>query len=72
MVVGHRHDVNAKLLKDFHIFRIGPECELFVFHGLAPQTERKFFINDKEIRILHAAKHLTVSDSRNTGFIIGG
>ena len=49
MVVGHRRDVNAKLLKDFHIFRIGPEGKLFVFHGLAPQTERKLFINDKEI-----------------------
>ena len=57
-----------------------PDSALLAFAGdvmfsdpfLAPQTERKFFINDKEIRILHASKHLTVSDSRNTGFIIGG
>ena len=62
VVICHCDDIYAQVLEDADVFWICAESKLFVWHRFSPQAERKFFVQQKQIRILHVGQHAAVGD----------
>ena len=71
MVIGNSHNVSTQILKNLHIFRVGTESELLIFHGFSLKTERKFLVENKQVSILHMGQHIVVNKCLNAGTVVG-